>query len=129
MLRRVIDPITSLKFEFQTSVSALCCAADCPQWDHVLQLFVCCDDPGSKWPLCKPCRPPVWQPAPGGGGGGDGGGVGNIIDAASADGELCGSELGRWMTPFRCSRDHHGRSSWMHCRLTKADRTTRSRGT
>lgn len=35
--------------------------ADCPIWDHTVQLFVCCDDPTSESPPCGPCGPTVWS--------------------------------------------------------------------
>ena len=79
--------------------------ADCPVWDHVVQLFACCRPPGAVAPpLCKPCHTTPWLAT---------GRNGPIADAsgrshgpsmrASAADELCGPELGRWITPFRWS--------------------------
>ena len=37
---------------------------DCPIWDHVVQLFVCCDDiQGSSGEPCEPCPTTVWVAA------------------------------------------------------------------
>jgi hypothetical protein len=81
------------------------CPADCPQWDHVLQLHACC---GAR---CRPCRPVVWlQRGSGSSGGGGGGGANSSAQASdpglssmsSGSGGACGAELGRWITPFRC---------------------------
>jgi len=76
--------------------------ADCPAWDHVLQLFVCCSPP------CTPCQPTVWMP---GYSGRDSSQAmwsrPRKLHPAPAWGstghrtELCGNEVGRWMTPFR----------------------------
>ena len=45
----VLQRLTTLELDF-----ALSCPghvdADCPAWDHVLQLFVCCSRP------CAPCK-------------------------------------------------------------------------
>lgn len=82
--------------------------ADCPQWDHVVQLHVCCSRD------CKPCTPLVWDPpaaSPAGSGSADSGGASSggasssTASSSSAAGNsnqtVCGAELGRWITPFR----------------------------
>lgn len=33
----------------------------CLQWDHVVQLYVCCNDPGGAAPPCDPCRNTPWS--------------------------------------------------------------------
>lgn len=87
--------------------------ADCPQWDHVVQLHVCCSRD------CKPCPPLVWDPpaasttAGSGGSSGSGsvssvssgspgsGPLGSSSRSAGSNQTICGAELGRWITPFR----------------------------
>jgi hypothetical protein len=84
--------------------------ADCPVWDHVVQLFACCQPPGAVAPpACKPCQTTPWL-AGGRNGGRDGPPAdthrrdrGGGLTATGSD-ELCGPELGRWITPFRCLR-------------------------
>ncbi|GBF96631.1 hypothetical protein Rsub_09377 [Raphidocelis subcapitata] len=93
---------------------------DCPQWDHIIQLFVCCDDPAGRLPPCPACQTTQWlapergrpmargrgrAAAAGGIGAGEGGSGSNSTSGiggggASADAP-CGFELGRWATPFR----------------------------
>ncbi len=36
------------------------CSADCPTYDHVVQLFVCCGTADGMLPPCDPCQPTVW---------------------------------------------------------------------
>ncbi|KAK9805085.1 hypothetical protein WJX73_003188 [Symbiochloris irregularis] len=96
---------TSLALDFELGCPGKL-DADCPIWDHVVQLFVCC--PGGPVP-CDSCDDTIWlaQHHP--------------EDAAervwqqdyrqrsadasadSSNGLLphCGRELGRWITPFR----------------------------
>lgn len=57
--------------------------ADCPVWDHMVQLFVCCDDPRLSQRACDPCPTTLWTPNE----------RGSKV--------ICGRELGRWATPFR----------------------------
>eukprot|EP00887_Chlorella_sp_A99_P003150 scaffold9.g3150.t1 len=89
-------------------------ALDCPIWDHVVQLFVCCE--GQELP-CDACQPTVWapgqprssarggqterlQPTPRpGGAAATGGAVSTSSDEPPT--LRCGRELGRWITPFR----------------------------
>lgn len=33
---------------------------DCPYWDHTVQLYVCCSDPGKPHLPCDTCGPTVW---------------------------------------------------------------------
>ncbi|KAI7838634.1 hypothetical protein COHA_007561 [Chlorella ohadii] len=33
----------------------------CPEWDHVVQLFVCCEDPSGAAPPCDVCRKTPWS--------------------------------------------------------------------
>ena len=82
------------------------CPADCPVWDHVVQLFACCQPPGAVAPPpCKPCQTTPWLAGERDGRPGHergrprGGSV-----TATGSGVLCGPELGRWITPFRWSR-------------------------
>ena len=56
---------------------------ECPEWDHVLQLFVCCGDVPEN---CQACPQLVWLEPD--------------LVAESSD-TFCGPEVGRWMTPFR----------------------------
>ncbi|GAB4819720.1 hypothetical protein N2152v2_006766 [Parachlorella kessleri] len=40
--------------------------ADCPVWDHAVQLFVCCQDGSGQLPdTCDPCQTTVWGSASG----------------------------------------------------------------
>ncbi|CAL5224693.1 g7419 [Coccomyxa viridis] len=74
--------------------------ADCPIWDHVVQLFVCCEDPDGRTSHCDKCDVTPWMsmaaedPA------------GQLWLAQNGNRTLtseepCGRELGRWITPFR----------------------------
>jgi hypothetical protein len=105
--------------------------ADCPAWDHVVQLFVCCDDPYGALPPCAACQATVWEPpwgqasqarpalhgaaqrspspasnearpGPRASAGPRGAGALEGPAAGASRGRLCGRELGRWVTPFRC---------------------------
>lgn len=66
-LRRSIKlpPLQQLKAYKHFSVEmALTCGGggldrDCPAWDHVIQMFVCCDDPPGGRP-CDPCAITPW---------------------------------------------------------------------
>ena len=35
--------------------------ADCPIWDHVVQLFVCCEDPDGRTSHCDKCDVTPWM--------------------------------------------------------------------
>lgn len=35
--------------------------ADCPIWDHVVQLFVCCEDPDGGTSHCDKCDVTPWM--------------------------------------------------------------------
>jgi len=35
--------------------------ADCPIWDHVVQLFVCCEDPEGRTSQCDKCDVTPWM--------------------------------------------------------------------
>eukprot|EP00877_Chromochloris_zofingiensis_P003300 jgi/Chrzof1/12971/Cz07g14140.t1 len=123
-LRRSIKlpPLQQLKAYKHFSVEmALTCGGggldrDCPAWDHVIQMFVCCDDPPGGRP-CDPCaitpwlvagsrsRPNMYPRHP------DSEAQGDIMSHTKDalhhtpsvyDGStLCGRELARWVTPFR----------------------------
>jgi hypothetical protein len=58
--------------------------ADCPVWDHMVQLFVCCESRASQSSACDPCPTTLW--------------AANLMDKKT---RLCGREIGRWATPFR----------------------------
>ncbi|PRW21088.1 Peptide-N(4)-(N-acetyl-beta-D-glucosaminyl)a sparagine amidase F [Chlorella sorokiniana] len=113
--------------------------ADCPTYDHVIQLFVCCGTADGMLPPCEPCQPTVWAGSSGSAGGsgssssgGDSSSSGGsgmslpLLPGAAAarhngstralaaawqeqpalvqgqsNGQKCGRELGRWITPFR----------------------------
>lgn len=96
------------------------CPADCPAWDHVIQLFVCCADPdtGQLPPSCDPCQRTVWVgeagPGPATAGAAvplqQGRGAGSSSrrygrlgpgGAVAEEPLLCGREMARWITPFR----------------------------
>ncbi|KAK9816886.1 hypothetical protein WJX72_006713 [[Myrmecia] bisecta] len=75
--------------------------ADCPIWDHVVQLFVCCEDPTGVAPPCDKCSATPWmamqhegEPEA------EAWKASNLVQDA-LPGDACGRELGRWMTPFR----------------------------
>ena len=68
----------------------------CPEWDHVLQLHACC---GPRMDTCMACPPLIWNAGPGGRDP-----EGGILEAGSSVGngtDVCGSEVARWITPFR----------------------------
>ncbi|KAG2446292.1 hypothetical protein HXX76_000881 [Chlamydomonas incerta] len=74
--------------------------AGCPAWDHMVQLFVCCEPEERRQAACAACPTTLWGPR-----GGQGNGGGRAAGAAGAEGladaAVCGVELGRWATPFR----------------------------
>ncbi|QDZ17957.1 peptide-N-glycosidase [Chloropicon primus] len=55
---------------------------ECPEWDHVIQAFVCCSRP------CQACPSLIWSEH-------------NTTGTEVAKAKDCGPEIGRWMTPFR----------------------------
>lgn len=80
--------------------------ADCPLWDHVVQLFVCCPNPDGTPQHCDTCQrtawrrrallaheTPHWDLAAGRG-------LPQQF-VAQAVAPACGRELGRWITPFK----------------------------
>ncbi|BDA49567.1 hypothetical protein COCOBI_14-1860 [Coccomyxa sp. Obi] len=78
--------------------------ADCPIWDHVVQLFVCCEDAEGRTDHCDKCDVTPWMAMSHN----DPSGVEwreERLSLASqgfgSSGEACGKELGRWITPFR----------------------------
>ena len=52
LIRSEIDTAATTWFDWR---------ADCPVWDHVVQLFACCRPPGAVAPPpCKPCQTTPW---------------------------------------------------------------------
>ena len=37
--------------------------SDCPIWDHVVQLFACCEDPDGSMAHCDRCDATIWLAA------------------------------------------------------------------
>ncbi|KXZ53253.1 hypothetical protein GPECTOR_7g1147 [Gonium pectorale] len=80
--------------------------ASCPAWDHMVQLFACCDPRPDR---CAPCPTTLWRPRSGAGGAGGAGGAAGLQaggqegrqEGDGAGEQRCGLELGRWATPFR----------------------------
>ena len=86
--------------------------AGCPAWDHMVQLFVCCEPTEERQrAACAACPTTLWRPrglggavegsAGGGGGEGGEGGEGAVGRQGGEQEAVCGVELGRWATPFR----------------------------
>jgi hypothetical protein len=63
---------------------------DCPSWDHVVQLFVCC---GSYPQSCLECPNLIWLSP-------------EKYENGESGNNKCGPEVGRWMTPFRRQVGH-----------------------
>ena len=63
---------------------------ECPEWDHVIQLFLCCGDETQ----CSACPQLIWS---------ERNATFSSIEEDQTE-ERCGPEVGRWMTPFRRAR-------------------------
>lgn len=59
----------------------------CPAWDHVVRMFVCCDDEH----VCPTCEPNIW-----------------LASTNEISPPKCGQEIARWITPFK-----RGQGRWL----------------
>lgn len=87
-------------------VWCMACRDDhCPQWDHVVQLFACCDAAPKHSPAsCRACDITPWAQlgrAPGPGAPSASVPSPGSNTTSTKRGAQCGVELGRWVTPFR----------------------------
>ena len=88
LVAQMLDSETTVELEMELGCSGRF-DYTCPDWDHVIQLFVCSGDKSS----CQACPQLIWAE--------NNASFPVHKNAEGYDQNVCGPEIARWMTPFR----------------------------